>query len=100
MAHFEVGKKVICIKDHSTGAVNRGEVYELLGIKKGCCSGSSINLNIGKVNDGIFIRCPRCSHRYMSDVIWFNSILFAPYDDSLSETSIEDLIYNLEEQAV
>jgi len=91
--HFEVGKRVICIKDHSNLVVKKGQVFELLGIKKGCMH-APIIINIGI--KGLGSSCYRCGFNGDNQLIYLNSTLFAPYDDSLSEVTAEELIETLE----
>lgn len=101
MANFEVGKKVIAIKDHCQGAFKRGEIFELLGISKNPCKCKAIVLDIGiksSTNTGL---CIKCFDEYPTGANWLFYITnFAPYDDSLSSISIEELIYSLEKQTV
>ncbi len=86
MAHFEIGKKVIAIDNHSYMNFRKGDVFELLGIQKGC-SHYPIILNIETSADTY---CPKCSKNFNGS--WYCASSFAPYDDSLSEHSIESLL--------
>lgn len=102
MAHFEVGKKVIAIATHPAGYFKRGQVFELLAMRKSTCNCKTPELHIGLQASGEAVWCRACGmviYNYSRDGIrWLDSVRFAPYDDSLSETSIEELIYTLEEQ--
>lgn len=101
MAHFEVGKKVIAIKTHGNKLFVRGEVFELLAIKKADCGCKKHLLDIGKVipavhNSGLYTQnCPRCRKYQLTrtdNTAWFSSWSFAPYDDSLSELTAEHIL--------
>ncbi len=95
---FEVGKKVICVKSHSNGKVKKGQVFELHGIRKSVCNcKGECMLDIGMRGDYGTISCNACGVRVYErhSIFWFSSTLFAPYDDSLSETTVEELLYQL-----
>lgn len=95
MAHFEVGKKVIAIRTHSKKAFVRGQVFELNGIRKPKCMCKSLDLDIGMVNsEAKILSCTLCGNQENrnSDIWWFNSAAFAPYDDSLSELTAEHIL--------
>jgi len=100
---FEVGKKVICIKNHSQGIVKKGEVYELISIRKSKCKCKYIDLDIGfaipEHKNNTIQGCRTCGEMYIKTdgTHWFCSSLFAPYDDSLSETTVEELLNELVE---
>lgn len=97
---FEVGKKVICIKNHSQGVVKKGQVFELLGIKKGHCKCASVVVDVGIIDDEDYgnatrLRCAKCRvvyHNDKSNIWWLSADLFAPYDDSLSDLTVEDIL--------
>jgi len=93
MANFEVGKKVIAIGNHSQGKFRKGDVFILDGIKKSHCTCKPFVLDIGIKSEYPFSRCPICDYRYVSDSVWWvGSNYFAPYDDSLSELTAEDIL--------
>mgnify|MGYP000904673755 CR=1 FL=1 len=93
MAHFEVGKKVIAVANHSQGNYKRGQVFPLNGIKKGC-SHYTVLLDVGLVVHGnnAFSGCPICLSDFSKNIHYVDSRNFAPYDDSLSELTAEDIL--------
>lgn len=91
---FEVGKKVICIKSHSDGHYKKGEVYPLDAIKKGC-SHYPVLLSI-RIRINGFVVCESCSSNFGCDTHWANASNFAPYDDSLSDHTIESILEEIE----
>jgi len=96
---FEVGKKVICIKDHSQGVVKKGQIFELHAIKKGVCGCGLIVFDIGKQNYCDHYVCGSCNKDQLPNkdgIYWLGSILFAPYDDSLSTLTDHDIIHSEE----
>ena len=106
MAQFEVGKKVICIRSHRDGVVKRGEIYELLAIKKyGCKICNTLVVDVGFKDDSVEIgKQAVCFHhgyaggKLIADGIWWlSTCLFAPYDDSLSETTVDELLETISE---
>jgi hypothetical protein len=101
---FEVGKKVICIKNHSQGIVKKGSIYTLEGIKSKKCKCSGYILDIGLLHpEGavksttICTECRMVASESSERNLWLHSTLFAPYDDSLSETTVEELLNELVE---
>lgn len=104
MAHFEVGKKVICIKDHSMGVVKRGDIFELHSIRKSPCGCGAIELdvNIPTPSYAKSVICTRCSTKTLGTPTtwWVRSDRFAPYDDSLSELTSDKLIEQLETELI
>lgn len=100
---FEVGKKVICIKTHTQGVVKAGQVFDLMGIRKSDCKCSSIQLDIGLKNPyqvGQRVLCQCGIVCIETRIYWLGSTLFAPYDDSLSSITADELIESLEYQTV
>jgi hypothetical protein len=94
---FEVGKKVIAIHTalHPSGkGIKRGEVYPLNAIIKACC-GESLAFDVGIALEHSSGGCSMCGKRYPTGILWISSQYFAPYDDSLSETTVEELLYQL-----
>lgn len=95
---FEVGKKVICIKEHSSGVIKKGDLFELLGMKKHKCKCGVLVLDVGIETTSPFERCSDCGDIRLAlneNEHWFRAKLFAPYDDSLSEITVEELIGEL-----
>jgi len=93
MGHFEVGKKVIAIKNHVEGIYKRGNVFELKGIKKSPCGCTHIDLDVGLKTNVDYLQCSKCKYLEKSTGIhWCGETHFAPYDDSLSELTVEDIL--------
>lgn len=89
---FEVGKKIICVKTHSQGVVKRGQVFELLAIKKNKCCGN-VSFDIGIPSATVNSMCRMCYTTYVNNgTMWVCHTLFAPYDDSLSELTTSDIL--------
>lgn len=104
MAHFEVGKMVICIKTHSNASVNRGQMFELFGIKKAECKCGHLMLDVGVIHpikaDLYASRCVVCggdsSCKKHDNTLWLHHSIFAPWDTTLSETTVEQLLEEIE----
>ena len=103
---FEVGKKVICIKIHKEGFVKQGRIYVIRWTKYGECSCHNLRLDVGKKipnksGSGKFgIKCLTCSAPCVATIdntLWLSASRFAPYDDSLSSITAEELIEELQE---
>lgn len=89
---FEVGKKVICIKTHCDGDYKRGQVFNLICITTGC-KHYPVLLDIGlKLKMGQVSTCNVCDHEASREIQWCSAKCFAPYDDSLSELTAEDIL--------
>jgi hypothetical protein len=100
---FEVGKKVICIKNHSQGVVKKGDVRELLGIRKALCKCGGLDLDIGIATHNVANNnCIVCNMQSLDigGIYWFDSRIFAPYDDTLSTLTADELIESLSLQTV
>lgn len=100
---FEVGKKVIAIRDHSEKDFKKGDIFDLIGIKKSPCGCGNILLNINYKNSYyLFLHCLKCGNRFSitDEYLWFESSSFAPYDDSLSEHTVDSLLEEIETQSV
>lgn len=99
MAHFEVGGKVICVKSGKNNVgvgVEKGKVYPLNAILKGCC-GNDLYFDVGiELFNGNGC-CDKCGKKYPKGNLYVSSHYFAPYDDSLSEITVEELLYQLTE---
>lgn len=101
MAHFEVGKRVIAIKDSETkGCFRKGQVFTLLQIRESKCNCShSIELDIGIRTAARYMCCPKCGvdpYNVTNGVAWASPTAFAPIDDSLSELTDADILYSEE----
>jgi len=103
MSHFEVGKKVICIKDHSQGAVKKGQVFELLAMSRAKCK-CTLRLDVGisiPSNMKQLSRCYECNWREPNHGVWWlDACIFAPYDTTTSEHTIESLLEQIDSPAI
>lgn len=81
MKKFEVGMKVLCVKDHSQEAVKKGQEYRVLGIKENKCCGSIV-LDVGVIAASTHTKCT-CGNREKSEdgVWWINNTLFVPIEE-------------------
>lgn len=97
MQNFEAGKKVIAIRDHPEMAYRSGEVYRLNSIRDTMCKCSNPLLDIGLHNDYRYWVCDVCydSGRVEDGIFWAASVDFAPYDDSLSDVTYEEVIQQI-----
>ncbi len=94
MIHFNPGSKVIAIRNHPEMAYKSGEVYVLTSIRKTLCRCTNPLLDIGLKNDYRYWVCDICydSGMVTDGIFWAASIDFAPYDDSLSSLTYEDVM--------
>ena len=90
MASFEVGRRVLCIRNHSKGLYKRGSIYTLQGIKLGCQHFPKL-LDVGIDSEGT--SCYTCNVSLGRGILWCASESFVPYDDELSELTT-DMIFD------
>lgn len=100
---FEVGNKVIAIKDHIEGEYKKWQVFKLRGIKEKPCKCKELDLDIGitlRSYEGLM--CEACKYLYKkpNGILWCTSTDFAPYDDTLSDIAIEELIEEIEQVVI
>lgn len=95
---FEVGKKVIALVNYPDGSVKKGKIYPVEGIRKAFCKCSFIMLDIGLSSPNRKTRCDECGTHGIDDhgIAWKCSDFFAPYDDSLSSITVEELLEEVE----
>ena len=72
---FYVGQKIVCIKDHSSGAVKKGQHFIVMNVEKFCCDWL---VDIGILNDHPSMECNYCGMKIMSQSFLFSQTLFAP----------------------
>ena len=102
---FEVGKKVICIKDHKKANVKRGQVFELQQIRLAKCKCKDMLFDIGLSIPNGYNKdaqdCYACGATGLptNGTLWLKSTRFAPYDDSLSELTAEEILNEVEVHA-
>lgn len=90
---FKIGQKVICIKNHSQGLVQKDRVYFIRGIKNNPCCGA-MALDVGITTNYKYEMCWQCQEILFnnSNIYWFGSHLFRPLEEEKGEATIEDFI--------
>lgn len=95
---WHIGQKVVCIKTHSLGVVQKGQTHTIQGIRKHDCGCSVITLNVGIVNPNHsstakMVRCPVCKHVFLKEPShywwWIDERLFRPLETTYTEEEIE-----------
>lgn len=89
---FEPGKKVVCIKSHRKGYFKRSKVYTVKDVMVGGCKHFHILLDLGINLDSRRTTCPKCEVVFGEEVLWCDATCFLPYDDSLSEVTVDDVL--------
>jgi len=86
-----IGQDVVCIKNHSQGAVKEGDVFTIRGLQQGCCL---LQLDVGINTSHITQTCSRCNKvsNKNSLVHWFGETLFAPLESITDISEIEELL--------
>jgi hypothetical protein len=99
MAYFDIGKKVIAIRNHPDMMYKSGQVYTLLNIRTSLCKCADPLLDIGFKNRYRYWICDICeaSGRVEDSIFWVSSVDFLPYDDSLSDITVEEIMDEIEE---
>lgn len=110
---LEVGKLAVCIKSHSEGVVKKGDVKEILGMKKEKCGCISVDVglkDIFKAGTELMDTCTihgdksndyRLPYTIITDGIWWlQTFLFAPIDNLTDEYIDEVLDKILEDNFV
>ncbi len=96
-AHFEVGKRVIAICSARFGEYKKGEIFELLAIRKSTCKCIGIELNIGIIWDcNSWWWCDACfmEGKPNDEYLYQPSTDFQPIDDTLSTLTDSDILYS------
>jgi hypothetical protein len=80
---FYIGRKVVCIKDHSRGAVKKGQEYIIKDIIPGCCEEDSWWVDVGyKAPENLrFVTCPNCNNIGTKNIGYIAYYLFAPIEE-------------------
>lgn len=96
--NFHIGQEVICVKSHSGKTSNgrivqplysRGKKYIVDGVKK--CKCGLVHLMLTTVvSESGSTACFSCK-RDLGET-WVNAKNFAPIDNTLSETTVEELL--------
>jgi hypothetical protein len=93
---FEVGQKVVCIKNHSQGVVVEGKIYTVFGLKP-CTSCELLRLDVGisTPRDGI---CSCGTKHDQNGIHWIASQLFRPLDDEFATSVLENILEQIKEE--
>lgn len=94
---WEVGKKIMAIKNHSQGAFKEGDIFVLKGVYENVCKCSLLKLDIGMKTKKFISKCPVCQGKTLLEYsnIWvFNETCFKPLD----ETFAEEILKNIKEE--
>jgi hypothetical protein len=93
---FEVGQKVVCIKNHSQGVVIEGKIYTVFGLKP-CTSCKLLRLDVGisTPRDGI---CSCGTRHAQNGIHWIASNLFRPLDDDFATSVLENILEQIKEE--
>ena len=93
---FTINKQVIAINNHPDGCYRKGDIYTLLAMRISMCRCGVILLHIGQyVNNQLYCDDCKVISDYQDGIFWHVASDFVPYDNSLSETTVEELIYEL-----
>ena len=87
---FELGQTIICVKNHSQGAVKEGEIYTVKDLKL-CpkCKLLTIDVGIKPVHDSFLCICRHTEYNHTA--YWFSHTRFRPLDDLYNEELNEEL---------
>lgn len=94
--NWYIGQEIVCIKTHSRGAIVKGKVYTIQGLKQGCCS---VFIHVGvfaKLTHGKFgfktlcSLCGKLTDDGADPTYWFSETLFAPIE--YDSQAIEELL--------
>lgn len=90
---FEIGKEVVCIKSHSTGAVKKGQNYIVTGVGGCGCGTVDITVGIKNFHNMSFERCRFCTTVHSNTGEWqFDSSRFIPVDEIAEIEVIKETI--------
>lgn len=96
--NFQIGEECLCIKTHSgrrrNGTIGepsyiKGKTYPVLGLIKGC-SHTPLLIDIGVISQTGSTHCGICKHTIKGN--YWDAENFAPIDNTLSDTTVEDLL--------
>lgn len=89
MNNFKIGQKVVCIKDHSQGAVKRGFVYTILNFNT---CGCGLTFDVGLTHNASI--CFDCG-TFIGKVWWIHHSLFSILQNQYQFVSSE-VVKNIE----
>jgi len=91
---YEVGKKVIALKDSELGLYKKHDIREILELKQCSCK-ELLALDLGfELKERLVCYCIKCQTKLSSDGrLWCDSQNWKPLDEvELSESSLEDVM--------
>lgn len=96
-----IGQRVVAIISHSRGEFRKGDEFVINGIRTAPCKCNNLDIDIGKITNGVVSYCVVCNTTYGSNgnVYWFNECCFAPLAE-LSDYTSDELINELEKELV
>jgi len=93
---FEIGQRVICIKNHSQNVVQEGKIYTIYSIQNCSCNLVTLDVGVSTVNKYNLCNCKR---KYESKgVHWVASDLFKPLDETFAESVLENILEQIREE--
>lgn len=98
--HFDIGMRVVCVKDHSKGIVRQGQIFTIWGIDSCRCGMILLDIGIRMANSR---RVCSCGHEAsVGNIIDLDARLFAPLQQTpeISALTVDELIEELEETTV
>jgi hypothetical protein len=96
---IEIGKKVVCIKQHSQDLITEGEIYTVMDISELPCECKITVVNVGVAVSGHNrLRCSKCNASIINKTgfVWFNIKLFRPIDYAYADKVLEELFENVQ----
>lgn len=89
---FYVGQKVVSLvsKDGGYNSLNKGEVYTVLAIERGCEHCKWV-IDIGKKQSRGFTECRECGFVINGLVHWANAAFFAPIESTFQSITFQEV---------
>jgi hypothetical protein len=95
LAPFYVGQKVVSLYDslYKDTPIKKGQIFSILGIKKGCCKFTGWLVDVGFENIYLItLQCPSCFHSELSKTRWVCSTCFSPINESFQKVTYEKVL--------
>lgn len=98
MHNWYINQDIVCIKTHSMGMAEKGEVHNIKSLRKPCCN---VQIDIGKKyrrEDRFFKyvtvcrRCGKETDNGTDNTAWISEKLFAPLDSLTDISEIEEIL--------
>ena len=96
---FEVGKEVVCLRNLPKCNLRRGDKRTILSVRVSNCKCKIVLLDVGACSVTDTEQCSTCGHKQpsMSSIWWLGHYLFAPIDNTLSDTTSEEILTEIAE---